>query len=60
MAVQTLSKFEQDLADVRKKLQIEEQARKSAESALKGYQKQAEDQGNCLHEANTELKKAQE
>ena len=36
-AVQTLSKFEQDLADAKKKLQAEEQARKSAESALEGY-----------------------
>ena len=56
-AVQTLSKFEQDLADARKKLQVEEQARKSAESALEGYQKQAEDQGRLLREANAELKK---
>ncbi|XP_050278148.1 uncharacterized protein LOC126719660 [Quercus robur] len=60
MAIQTLSKFEQDLADVKKKLHAEEQARKSAESALEGYQKQAEDQGNHLREANAELKKAQE
>ena len=60
MAVQTLSKFEQGLADARKKLQVEEQAHKSAKSALEGYQKQAEDQGNRLREANTELKKAQE
>ena len=59
-AVQTLSQFEQDLADARKKLQVEEQARKSAESALEGYQKQAEDQGRLLREANTELKKTQE
>ena len=36
-AVQTLSKFEQDLADERKKLHAEEQARKSAESALEGF-----------------------
>ena len=57
-AVQTLSKFEQDLADVRKKLQVKEQARKRAESALEVYQKQAEDQGNRLCEANAELKKA--
>ena len=57
MAVQTLSKFEQGLADARKKLQVEEQARKSVESALEGYQKQAEDQGNRLREANAELKK---
>ena len=60
MAVQTLSKSEQDLADARKKLQIEEQARKSAESALKGYQEQAEDQAWLLREANAELKKTQE
>ena len=47
-AVQTLSKSEQDMADARKKLQVEEQSRKSAESALKGYQKQAETkQGFC-------------
>ena len=59
-AIQTLSKFEQDLADVRKKLQAKEQARKSAEPALEGYQKQAEDQGNRLREANAELKRAQE
>ena len=39
MAIQTLSKLEQDLADVRKKLLAEEQARKSTESALEGYQK---------------------
>ena len=37
--VQTLSKFKQDLADAKKKFQAEEQARKSAESALEGYQK---------------------
>ena len=60
MAAQALSKFGQDLADVKKKLLAEEQARKSAESALEGYQKQAKDQGNRLHEANAELKKAQE
>ena len=59
-AVQILSKFEQDLADAKKKLLAEEQARRSAESALEGYHKQAEDQGKRLHEANAELKKAQE
>ena len=56
-AVQTLSKSEQDMADARKKLQVEEQSRKSAESALKGYQKQAEEQARLLREANAELKK---
>ena len=60
MAVQTLTQSEQDLADVRKKLLVEEQARKSTDSALEGYQKQAEDQGNRLREANAELKKARE
>ena len=57
-AVQTLSQSEQDLADARKKLLAEEQARKSVDSALEGYQKQAKDQGNRLREANAELKKA--
>ena len=37
MAVQTLSKSEQDLADAGKKLQVEEEAPKSAESASEGY-----------------------
>ena len=44
------------MADARKKLLAEEQARKSADSALEGYQKQAEDQGKRLREANAELK----
>ena len=39
MAVQTLSQSEQDLADARKKLLAEEQARKRADLALEGYQK---------------------
>ncbi|XP_030924213.1 titin homolog [Quercus lobata] len=60
MAVQTLSKSEQDLADTRKKLQAEEEARKSAESASECYQKQAEEQARLLREANAELKKTQE
>ncbi|XP_030926603.1 neurofilament medium polypeptide-like [Quercus lobata] len=37
-AVQTLTQSEQDLVDARKKLLAEEQARKSADSALEGYQ----------------------
>ena len=45
---------------MKKKLLAEEQARKSAESALEGYQKQVKDQGNRLREANAELKKARE
>ena len=60
MAVQTLSKSEQDLVDARKKLQVEEEARKSAESTSESYQKQAEEQAKLLCEANAELKKTQE
>ena len=59
-AVQTLTQSEQDLANARKKLLAEEQARKSIDSALEGYQKQAEDQGKRLREANAELKAARE
>ena len=43
LAVQTMKASEQDLAAAKKKLFAEEQARKSADSALEGYQKQAED-----------------
>ena len=57
-AVQSLTQSEQDLAVARKKLIVEEQARKSADSALEGFQKQAEDQGKRLREANAELKSA--
>ena len=60
LAVQSLTQSAQDLADARKKLLAEEQARKSADSTLEGYQKQAEDQGKCLCEANVELKTAWE
>ena len=59
-AVQTLTISEQDLAKTKKKLVAEEQARKSADSALEGFQKQAEDQRKRLREANEELKAARE
>ena len=59
-AVQTLTQSEQDLAAARKQLFAEEQAHKSADSALEGFQKQAEDQGKRLGEANAELKFAWE
>ena len=48
------------MAAAKKKLAAEEQARKSADSALEGFQKQAEDQGKRLREANAELKDARE
>ena len=59
-AVQTLTQSEQDLTTARKKLLAEEQARKSADSTLEGFQKQAEDQRKRLREANAELKAARE
>ena len=55
-AVQTLTISEHNLADTRKKLIAEEQAPKSADSALEGVQRQAEDQRKRLREANEELK----
>ena len=58
--VQTLTQSEQDLTTARKKLLAEEQARKSADSTLEGFQKQAEDQRKRLREANAELKAARE
>ena len=48
------------MAAAKKKLLAEEQARKSADSALEGFQKQAENQGKRLREVNTELKAALE
>jgi len=59
-AVQTLTQSEQDLTAARKKLLAEEQARKSADLTLEGFQKQAEDQRKRLRETNAELKAAQE
>ena len=60
LAVQTLTISEQDLPDTKKKLIAEEQACKSADSILEGFQKQAEDQRKRLREANEELKAARE
>ena len=59
-AVQTLTISKQDLAAAKKKLAVEDQAHKSANSALEGFQKQAEDQRKRLREANEELKVARE
>ena len=58
--MQSLTQFKQDLAATRKKLFTKEQARKSTDTALEGFQKQAEDQGKRLHETNAELKSAWE
>ena len=48
------------MAKTKKKLITEEQACKSADSALEGFQKQAEDQRKRLRKANEELKAARE
>ena len=60
MAVQTVTISEHDLAKTKKKLLTKEQARKSVDSAIEGFQKQAKDQGKRLREANAELKAARE
>ena len=50
-AVQTLSIVENNNADLKQKLKAEEQARKSAEAALKGTETQAESQRKLTNEA---------
>ena len=59
-AVQTLTISEHNLAEARKKLTAEAQARRNADSALEGEQRQVEDQRKRLREANEELKVARE
>ena len=50
-AVQTLTIAKNSNTDLRKKLTAEEQAKKSAEAALKGAEKQAESQRKLTNEA---------
>jgi len=59
-AIQTLTISEHNLTEVKKKLTAEEQARRSADSAFEGAQRQAEDQKRRLREANEELNAARE
>ena len=59
-AVQTLTIFKHNLAEVKKRLTAEEQARCSADSALEGTQRQVEDQRKRLREINEELNVAKE
>ena len=54
-AVQTLSIAENNNADLKQKLKAEEQARKSAEAALKGAETQAESQRKLTNEAKEQL-----
>ena len=54
-AVQTLAIAEDSNADLRQKLKTEEQARKSADSALKGAETQAESQRKLANEVKGQL-----
>ena len=51
-AVQTLTIAENSNTNLRKKLTANEQARKSADSALEGAERQAESQRKLAREAN--------
>ena len=53
--MQTLTIVENSNADLRKKLTADEQARKSANAALKGVEKKAESQRKLTNEAKEQL-----
>ena len=53
--MQTLNVAEQSNTELKKKLADEEHARKSADSALEGAQRQAENQRKLVREANDQL-----
>ena len=53
--MQTLTIAENNNADLKKRLTVEEQARKSADAALKGAERQAKSQRKLVHEANEQL-----
>nr|POF21574.1 hypothetical protein CFP56_10786 [Quercus suber] len=59
-AVRTLNASEQNIVQLKKKLAAEESARKSADSTLEGFQRQAEDQRQLLRDANTQLAASKE
>ena len=59
-AVQTLTIAENSNVDLKKKLTAEEQARKSADAALKGAGKQAESQRKLTNEAKEQLTASRE
>ena len=58
--MQTLTIAENSNADLKKKLVAEEQARKSADVALKGVERQAESQRKLANEANEQLATSKE
>ena len=59
-AVQTLTIAENSNTDLKKRLTAEEQARKSANVALKGAERQAESQKKLTNEANEQLAASKE
>ena len=58
--MQTLTIAENSNADLRKKLKAKEQARKSADAALKGVETQAERQRKLTNEAKEQLAASKE
>ena len=59
-AMQTLTIAENCNADLRKRLTVEEQARKSTDAALKGAERQAESQRKLARETNDQLATSKE
>ena len=58
--MQTLAIAENSNTDLKKKLIVEEQARKSADSALEGAERQAESQRKLAREASDQLATSKE
>ena len=58
--VQTLAIAENRNADLKKKLDVEEQAQKCADSALEGTERQAESQRKLAYEAHDQLAASKE
>ena len=58
--MQTLAIAENSNAELKKKLTVEEQARKSVDLALEGVERQAESQRKLAHEANDQLAASKE
>ena len=54
-AVQTMAIAENSNTDLKKRLTAKEQARNSADAALKGAERQAKSQRKLVHEANEQL-----
>ena len=58
--VQLFNIADQSIKDLRKKLAEEEKARKSADAALEGAERQAKEQRQLLREAKDQLASSQE